>query len=84
MEWRANRADIRLIHPFFNVQDVWTSRPSRSLASWMLDEGMQEGFLGRAREGEVVHTSFHRTPIEASIETGQYGPGSWAPDDVPM
>jgi hypothetical protein len=84
VEWGANPDHIRLIHPFFNVQEVWLSKPSGKLVLWLLDEEMQEGFLHHAEEGQVVLTSFHRTPIDALIEAGQYGPGSWAPEDVPI
>jgi hypothetical protein len=39
------------------------------------------GIGGGSSNGEMVYSSIHRTPIDAAIDAGMYGWGSWLHPD---
>lgn len=86
VDWGLDDSLIRAIHPFFNVQVVWISSPSPALRVWLEDIELQRHFFMGSRErrsdrGGTVISSVHRTPIDASIDAGLYGWGSWLRPD---
>lgn len=86
VDWGLDDNLIRAIHPFFNVQVVWISSPSPALRDWLEDVELQRHFFMGFREsgsdsGGTVVSSIHRTPIDASIDAGMYGWGSWLRPD---
>jgi hypothetical protein len=88
VDWSIDDRLVRAIHPFFNVQAVWISSPSPALQTWLSDIELQRHFyMGIERgsnPGGAVYSSVHRTPIDASIDAGMYGWGSWLrPDSSP-
>lgn len=84
--WGVDSRQIRSMHPFYNIQTVWLLRVSPGMREWLRDTPKQRHFVYGATDVKVLSahsymTAFHRTPIEAAIESVLYGVGSWLSED---